>query len=406
MTQPALAAAKAKAKAKPVAPNPILIIAGIILITFAMRSPLTSVGPLVGDIRADLGLSNGMSGMLTTVPLLAFALFSPIVPSIGHRFGVERSLFAGLLILLIGIPLRSTGLIFTLFAGTALIGAGIAIFNVLLPGLVKQRFPQKAGLMTSVYTTAMSTCAALASGVSIPLAQGAELGWRGSLAFWTIMVVIALICWIPQLRAQEHASTDAAASKPAGNNMWSSMLAWQVTFFMGLQSFIFYCTISWLPAILQQHGIGAGTAGWLLSLVQAVSLPASFLAPVLAGRFSDQRLMTVIIGIISVLGFAGLLIEGNLAILFASLIFLGIAQGASISLALTLIVIRASHVQGAAKLSGMAQSVGYLLAAIGPMFIGFLFDLTHSWTYPLLTLIIVSILMIFSGLGAGRNRTV
>ncbi len=403
MTNPVLAAAKTKAE--PVTPNPLLIIAGIILITFAMRSPLTSVGPLVGDIRADLGLSNGMSGMLTTVPLLAFALFSPMVPSLGYRFGVERTLFAGLLILLIGIPLRSTGLIFTLFAGTALIGAGIAIFNVLLPGLVKQRFPQKAGLMTSVYTTAMSTCAALASGVSIPLAHGAAFGWKGSLAIWTIMVVVALVCWIPQLRAQAN-TTVAAASKPSTNNLWRSALAWQVTFFMGLQSFIFYCTISWLPAILQQHGIDLATAGWLLSLVQVISLPASFFAPVLAGRFSDQRLMTVAIGTISVLGFAGLLMGGDLPLMLSSLFLLGISQGASISLALTLIVIRASHVQEAAKLSGMAQSVGYLLAAIGPMFIGFLFDLTHSWTIPIWTLIIVSILMIGSGLGAGRNRTV
>ncbi|MED4752126.1 MFS transporter [Brevibacillus choshinensis] len=403
MTQQALASTETKAK--PSVPHPFLIIAGIILITFAMRSPLTSVGPLVGDIRADLGLSNGMSGMLTTVPLLAFALFSPMVPSIGHRFGVERSLFAGLLILLIGIPLRSTGMIFTLFAGTALIGAGIAIFNVLLPGLVKQRFPQKAGLMTSVYTTAMSTCAALASGVSIPLAQGAHLGWKGSLAFWAIMVVIALVCWIPQLRTKGN-STTAAASEPATNKVWSSMLAWHVTLFMGLQSFIFYCTISWLPAILQDHGISLSTAGWLLSLVQVISLPASFLAPVLAGRLNDQRLMTVIIGIISLLGFAGLLVGGNLILLFISLILLGIAQGASISLALTFIVIRATHVREAAKLSGMAQSVGYLLAAVGPMFIGFLFDLTHSWTYPLWTLMIVSVLLIFSGIGAGRNRTV
>ncbi|QRG65777.1 CynX/NimT family MFS transporter [Brevibacillus choshinensis] len=403
MTNPVLAAAKTKAE--PVTPNPLLIIAGIILITFAMRSPLTSVGPLVGDIRADLGLSNGMSGMLTTVPLLAFALFSPMIPSLGYRFGVERTLFAGLLILLIGIPLRSTGMIFTLFAGTALIGAGIAIFNVLLPGLVKQRFPQKAGLMTSVYTTAMSLCAALASGVSIPLAHGAAFGWKGSLAFWTIMVVVALVCWIPQLRAQAN-TTVAAASKPSTNKLWRSALAWQVTFFMGLQSFIFYCTISWLPAILQQHGVDLATAGWLLSLVQVISLPASFFAPVLAGRFTDQRLMTVVIGTISVLGFAGLLMGGDLPLMLSSLFLLGIAQGASISLALTLIVIRASHVQEAAKLSGMAQSVGYLLAAIGPMFIGFLFDLTHSWTIPIWTLIIVSILMIGSGLGAGRNRTV
>lgn len=395
----------AEPKAKPATPSPVLMVVGIILIAFAMRSPLTSVGPLVGSIRSDLGLSNGMSGMLTTVPLLAFALFSPLVPTVGHRFGAERTLFAGLLILLIGIPLRSIGSILALFVGTALIGAGIAIFNVLLPGLAKQRFPQKAGLMTSVYTTAMSTCAALASGVSIPLAQKGHLGWQGSLAFWAIMVVIALLVWLPQIRSRGDIPSAQAKSTSSGK-LWSSRLAWQVTLFMGLQSFLFYCTISWLPAILEHQGVSSGTAGWLLSLVQLISLPASFLAPVLAGRLADQRLMTVIIGAMSLSGFAGLLIEGNLALLIVSLVLLGLAQGASISLALTFIVIRSSDVREAAKLSGMAQSVGYLLSAVGPMFIGFLYDMTHAWAYPIWTLIIVSVLLIWSGIGAGRNQTI
>lgn len=399
------ALAVAEEKAQPVTPHPFLIVAGIILLSFTMRSPLTSVGPLVGDIRSELGLSNGISGMLTTVPLLAFGLFSPIVPSIGQRFGVERTLLLGLLVLLIGIPLRSTGFIFSLFAGTALIGAAIAVFNVLLPSLVKQRFPSKAGLMTSVYTTSMSTMAALASGVSIPLAHGSQLGWKGSLAFWTVIAVVAFLCWLPQVRAKD-VSFSAKQTPSAPRKVWSSTLAWHVTLFMGLQSFLFYSTISWLPAILAHHGMEPGTAGWLLSLVQVVSLPASFLTPVLAGRIKDQRLMAVIVSILSLFGFAGLLVDGNLFVLFTSLILLGIAQGALISLALTMIVIRSSSVQDAAKLSGMAQSVGYLLSAIGPMFIGFLFDLTHSWTYPLWTLVFVSFLLLFFGIGAGRNKTV
>ncbi|MGG1661698.1 CynX/NimT family MFS transporter [Brevibacillus sp. NRS-1366] len=404
MSNPALA--EAKPKAQPAIPNPMLIIAGIILITFTMRSPITSVGPLVGSIRTDLGLSNGMSGMLTTVPLLAFALLSPLAPSIGHRLGTERTLLAGLLTVLLGIILRSSGFIFTLFVGTAFIGAGIAICNVLLPGLVKQRFPQKAGLLTSVYTTTMSMCAAIASGVSIPLEKGANLGWQGSLAFWAIVVVIAISVWLPQLRSTGKSIASATQKSTPKKGLWRSALAWQVTLFMGLQSFLFYCTIAWLPAILQQHGISQTNSGWLLSLVQAISLPASFLAPVLASRFRDQRLMTVVIGLFSLLGCAGLLVDGNMFLLIICLVLLGLAQGASISLALTFIVIRTENVREAAELSGMSQSVGYLLAAFGPIFIGFVFDLTHSWSVPLVSLIIVSLLLIFAGLGAGRNQTV
>lgn len=404
MSQSALA--EVKAKAQPAIPNPMLIIAGIILITFTMRSPITSVGPLVSSIRTDLGLSNGMSGMLTTVPLLAFALLSPLAPSIGHRFGTERTLFAGLLTILLGVALRSSGFIVTLFVGTAFIGAGIAICNVLIPGLVKQRFPQKAGLLTSVYTTTMSMCAAIASGVSIPLAKGANLGWQGSLAFWSIVVIIAISVWLPQLRGTGKPVPAMKQKNTPKKGLWRSALAWQVTFFMGLQSFLFYCTIAWLPAILQQHGISQTNSGWMLSLVQVISLPASFLAPVLASRLRNQRLMAVVIGTLSLLGCAGLLINGNMALLMLCLVFLGLSQGASISLALTFIVIRSENVRQAAELSGMSQSVGYLLAAFGPIFIGFIFDLTHSWTVPLLSLILVSLLVIFAGLGAGRNQTV
>jgi CP family cyanate transporter-like MFS transporter len=385
--------------------HPYMMIAGIILIAFSMRSALTSVGPLVGFIREDLLLSNSIAGMLTTVPLLAFGFLSPLVPAFGYRFGTERTLFVALLILIAGIFLRSTGFIFTLFAGTAFIGAGIAVCNVLLPGLVKQRFSEKAGLMTSVYTTAMSSLAALASGVSIPLMQGWQMGWQGSLAFWSFMVIVALAVWLPQIGTSGK-PVQKTADRSSQKRLWGSMLAWQVTLFMGLQAFLFYCTIAWLPAILQQQGISLSGSGWLLSLVQVISLPASFLAPVLASRMTNQRVMAAAIGLLSLLGFAGLLVGGNGLVLFTSLILLGLSQGASISLALTFIVIRAVHVRQAAELSGMAQSVGYLLAAVGPMFIGFLFDLTHSWTLPLVTLILVSAMLVFAGLGAGRDQTV
>lgn len=384
--------------------HPYMMIAGIILIAFSMRSALTSVGPLVGFIREDLLLSNSIAGMLTTVPLLAFGFLSPLVPGIGYRFGTERTLFVALLILIAGIFLRSTGFIFTLFAGTAFIGAGIAVCNVLLPGLVKQRFSEKAGLMTSVYTTAMSSLAALASGVSIPMMQGLQMGWQGSLAFWSIMVIVALAVWLPQIGTSGK-PTQKTAYRSSQKGLWGSMLAWQVTLFMGLQAFLFYCTIAWLPSILQQQGISLSSSGWLLSLVQVISLPASFLAPVLASRMTNQRVMAAGVGLLSLLGFAGLLIGGNELVLFTSLILLGLSQGASISLALTFIVIRAVHVRQAAELSGMAQSVGYLLAAVGPMFIGFLFDLTHSWTLPLVTLILISAMLVIAGLGAGRDQT-
>ncbi|MFD2171131.1 CynX/NimT family MFS transporter [Tumebacillus lipolyticus] len=383
----------------------MLLIAGIVLIAANLRPALTAVGPLIGSIKADMGLSNGMAGLLTTLPLLAFALFSPLAPRLGARFGNERSLFAGLIILIAGLFWRSTGSSIALYGGTILLGLGIAIGNVLLPGLIKEKFPKKVGMMTSVYSTALSISAAIASGVSIPLTQGLNLSWQGALATWSALAILAVIVWLPQLRSASRAVGQQQAQS-SGGQLWRSPLAWQVTLFMGLQSFAFYCSVAWLPEILQNNGMSVSAAGWMLSIVQFISLPATILTPMLAARFANQRALAMIVGVLFVFGFTGLLLDETNDWIYLWLVLLGTGQGAGISLALTLIVMRAANVRQAAELSGMAQSIGYLLAAIGPILIGTLFDLTHSWWLPLLTLVVSGALLAVIGLGAGRNRYV
>jgi MFS transporter, CP family, cyanate transporter len=390
---------------RPLPTGNMLLVAGIILVAFNLRPALTSVGPLIGSIRTDTGLSGSMAGFLTTLPLIAFAVLSPIAPKIAERYGNERTIWAGLCILLVGIILRSLGGTAALFAGMGLIGLGIAISNVLLPGLVKQRFPDRIGLMTSVYTTAMGTLAALASGLSVPLAQTLHLGWQGALACWSLLTLVALVVWLPQLRASVHITGDQGKASDS-SRLWRSPLAWQVTVFMGLQSFAFYCTIAWLPEILHHHGMSTSTAGWMLSILQFISLPATFLAPVLATRMTNQMGMALVIGLCFLAGFGGLLVGENSLLLFGSLVLLGIGLGASISLAMTMIVLRTTDTHQASALSGMSQSVGYLLAAVGPILIGLFYDWTGSWTFPLLTLLAVSLLMTIAAVGAGRNKYV
>ncbi|MFD1428551.1 CP family cyanate transporter-like MFS transporter [Kroppenstedtia sanguinis] len=381
-----------------------LFIIGMIWVAFNLRPAITSVGPLVGDIRQDLGISNGMAGWLTTLPVLSFAIFSLVAPKIGNRLGNEKTVFLGLLILTCGIVIRSSGPIIAVFAGTALIGVGVAINNVLLPGIVKHRFPEKTGMMTSIYSTSMGLFAAIASGVSIPLSQGLHLGWRRTLVLWGIIGVIALILWATQLGKKNP--PDLPSSDTTSTPLWRSPLAWQVSFFMGLQSFLFYCMIAWLPEILSSQGMSRSMAGWMLFGVQFIGLPATFLAPVLADRFSHQRGIVGGISILYFVGLLGLFASGNLAIAILSVISIGLGQGASISLSLTMLSLRANHAKQAAALSGMAQSFGYLLAAIGPILTGFLYDTTHSWTLPILTFLIITLLMLLAGLGAGRNVTV
>ncbi|NEY19791.1 MFS transporter [Bacillus ginsengihumi] len=368
-----------------------------------MRPAITSVGPVVRSIREDLHLSNGVAGFITTLPLISFALISPLAPKIAQKLSNELTLLLSLLILIFGICLRYIPTPATLFIGTALIGIGIAIANVLLPSLIKHKFPAKVGIMTSLYSTFMGCFAALASGITVPLAQGLHLGWRKALFVWGILVIIAIVIWLPQLQSRE---TFRRKVTTGGNNrsVWSSGIAWQVTFFMGLQSFLFYSTIAWLPEILNSHGLSMASAGWMLSIMQFISLPAAFITPIVADKMNNQITIVVGIDIFYMAGLLGLQWGGNTILLTIWIFLIGLAQGASISLALAMIGLRSENAKQAGDLSGMAQSAGYLLAAIGPIFIGFLFDQTNTWSLPIYMLIFVSIIMLIAGIGAGRNQ--
>src|SRR5829696_6291474 len=331
---------RASATAEPGRPRlrSSLLVLGIVLLAANLRPALTGVAPLIGQIRADTGISNGVAGLLTTMPLLAFALLSPIAPRVARRFGMERVLLASLLVLAAGILLRCAGAVAVLLSGTAILGAAIAVGNVLLPGLVKREFPERAGLTTSVYSTSLGISAALAAGVSVPLAQLAGIGWRGALAVWALPAVLACVAWLPQLGRKDLPARQSGSNSPSIRDLWRSPLAWQVTLFMGLQSLAYYVTLTWLPEILQEGGMGAARAGWMLGLSQAVAILAMFSAPVLAERRPSQRGLVVVAVLLSGAGALGLLVAGSAA---AALwvVLLGLGQGASLSLSLTFVAL-------------------------------------------------------------------
>lgn len=383
-----------------------LLVTGIILVAFNLRPAITSLGPLVGMIQEDVGLAHWSAGLLMSFPLIIFSIMSPLVPKIANRITNEGSLLLGLVALLIGIVIRSIPMTFFLYTGTLFVGVGIAIANVLLPAVVKDKFPQKFGLMTSVYSTSMGLIASLASGLSVPLARDLNLGWQGALIVWGLPVILAILLWSYLLKTTRGNHIAIKKVESSSKGMWHSPLAWQVAIFMGFQSFLFYVTISWLPEILHSHGLSMGTAGWLLSFMQLVGLPASFLIPVIAGRFRSQVWIAFLLGVFSVVGYGGLLFSSSFPLLIVSIILIGIALGGNFPLALSYIGLRSRNANQAAELSGMAQSTGYILAAVGPFFIGFLFDKTHLWTIPLIVLTMISfVLMVFSML-SGRDRFV
>lgn len=385
-----------------VKPKVLLLIIGIIFIGANLRAPLTSVGPLVPSIRESLGISSTLAGALTTVPLLAFALVSPFAPKLARRFGMESVLFLSLILLTIGIILRPLSGVGTLFTGTIFLGLAIAIGNVLVPSIIKQNFPQSVGTMTGIYSVSMNLCGAIASGLSIPISSNSGFGWQGSLGYWGIISIVAILFWIPQIRAKRKQDV-RVSEKPQSVNIWKSGLAWQVTVFMGLQSLIFYTIVAWLPEILQQQGLSSSTAGWMLSLMQFAVLPFTFIVPIIAGHMKNQYLLVTITALLFIIGMIGIL-YGNLSLIPLSVIFLGIGGGCAFSLAMMFFSLRTKNSYQAAELSGMAQSIGYLLAAVGPTLFGVLHDITHNWTIPLWMLVITSVLIFISGIGAGRNK--
>ena len=396
---------KNKQLSQPISPQPqrkILLIVGILFIAINLRPALASIGPLIDDIRQSTGLSNLLLGLLTTLPLIAFSVISILAPVVTKKFGATRVLLAALFLLSVGILIRSLPWIPALYIGTLLLGIAIAFGNVLLPSLTKQNFPEKSGAITSLYSGTMAIGASLAAGVSVPLA--ASLGWQGSLKTWAILAVIAFFVWLPQLWSLKKV-TSTKSYLHAMQNMMKQRLAWKVALFMGLQSFTFYVILAWLPILLISRGYENGSAGWMLSLSQATGIFGSMLIPFIAGKKKSQQKIVAVLISLEIISLIGLLFPG-----FSSewiwISIIGFVLGGSFGLALLFLVLRSSDSETTTELSGMAQSMGYFIAAFGPVLIGSLFDFTNNWNYPIAALIILATIKLYMGLEAGREGTV
>lgn len=380
-----------------------LLIIGVILVGANLRVPLTSAGALVSFIRDDFGISNALAGAITTLPLIAFALLSPFAPKIANKIGMERTIAISLALLIIGILIRSAGAIELLFTGTLLVGLGIAVGNVLIPGIIKMNFPFKIGLMTGLYAIVMNVFGALGSGLSIPIATSGSFGWRGSLVIWSGLALITLLIWLPQLMKKHDAKKKINNQKIGG--MLRSPLAWKITAFMGAQSLIFYTLITWLPTILTANGYDIHLAGWGVFIFQFASIPFTFIIPVIADRMKNQVMLAFVSSGLILAGIIGLLAGlSELSILWV--VFLGIGNGSAFSLSMMFFTLRTKDGYEAAELSGMAQSLGYLLAAVGPVLVGGLQDITGSWTLPLSMMALFAIVMLIMGVASGKNKQV
>ena len=379
-----------------------------VLVALNLRAAVTSLGPVLPGARRELGLTAAAASVATAAPVLCFGVLALVSPWLARRLGLDRAMGLAVVVLFAGLLLRPTGGEVTLLLGTMLCCSGIAVANVLLPAVVKDRAPDRVGLVTGAYTAALAGGSALAAGITAPLAEA--FGLRVSLWVWAAPVVLALLVWVPEAwgrRGPEPGGAVAAATRhtddaDAFGSVWRSPVGWALSVLFGTQATLAYVTMGWLPTVLQWRGMSASTAGVLLAVSILVSVPVSALVPSVAARHYSQVGLVVGLTACAAAGLAGLTFAPTgLAWIWAAV--LGVGNGV-FPLTLTLFNIRARSARETQDLSAMGQGVGYLLAASGPFLFGVIGASTGSWSAPVLGLLAVLVLQAGAGLVAGRPR--
>jgi CP family cyanate transporter-like MFS transporter len=346
---------------------------GILLIAFNLRAVFSSLSPLLPELMAGLGITPAAASLVTTGPILCLGLFAPVAPALAARYGIERVVLAILLALALGTALRGIPDFSVIATGSLLAGAAIAMMNVLMPGLVKRHFADRPALMTGGYSMAMCLGAALAAGVTAPLAT-AFGSWNAALAFWSIPALAAALFWATQALGMHSPAPVRLAGAPS-IVIWREPIAWRVTLLMGSQSALAYSVFGWLAPILRERGMDPVAAGLVLSLSIFSQVISSFVAPSLATRGRDQRAVAMLLAILSSAGLLGCLF-GPLWSVWLWGFVQGLGQGGFFSVTMTIIILRSPDPRTAASLSGMAQGGGYLIASLAPLLVG----LIRTWT--------------------------
>ncbi|PAF43292.1 MFS transporter [Helicobacter sp. 11S03491-1] len=379
------------------------ILLGIIFITLNLRGPITGVGPIIELIKDQYQFSSATAGLITTLPLLAFAFFSPLVA----RFKYAITMFYGIIMIILGEIIRSYLGEIGLFIGTLIMGAGIAIANVLLPSIIKTKFPKTFGKIMGIYSLVLTISASIGAGISVPLAISFGFGWHHTLAIWALIGVIALILWYPHLGGRRKYKT-SKITQGDSKAIYHYSTAWWITLFMGVQSLIFYSVVAWFPSILIGKGFNMHFASNMTLLYQVCSIPIALLAPIAITRIRNKNKHLLTGALCFLYGFAfGILYlyHNTMAVLIAT-ILLSFPMGGMFGIALLFISTKVSHPQKVARLSGMSQSLGYLIAAVGPIFLGFIYDLSHSWNPPLILFIILTFLLLFLAYKASNAKVI
>ncbi|WP_137596891.1 CynX/NimT family MFS transporter [Paucilactobacillus kaifaensis] len=369
------------------------LVLGIFLLGACMRTPITSIPSVINNIAETLGVKATSLGILTTLPLICFGVFSPLVPVISRRLGNELTIAIITVILFVGSYMRIINQPL-LFVGTLLVGLAITFMNVLLPALITDNMPAKIGTMTSLYTLSMTFFSVFGAGLSAPVAQ--KTSWQFVVQIISLIALITFILWLPNIKFNHR---DKFTVKQTTASVWQNKTAWFMLFYFGLASLIFYTLVAWLPTMAIAAGLSSNTASLLAGLFQLASVPTSFLLPILAVRMHNRTKLIVIAAAATIVGIVALMIPIHSVVFFVIInIVLGAATAATFSLTMTMFGLKTKTPEQTRNLSGMAQSLGYLIAAVGPVLTGALQNMTHSWLTTDIFMLAVTIIFMICGI--------
>ncbi|WP_327047065.1 MFS transporter [Microbispora sp. NBC_01189] len=377
-----------------------LIAGGIALAALNLRTAVTSVGTVLDEVSTGLGMSGATTALLTTLPVVSFALFGALTPAMSRRMGEHRLLLTAIVLLAAGQAVRSlVDSAAPFMAASTVALAGGAVGNVVIPTLIKKHFPRRSGAMTTVYSTALAAGTMVAAAATVPVQQAAGGNWHVALGVWAALAAVAAIPWLALRRGEpERRSTPARA---AGESLLRSRLAWAVAGYFGSQSLIAYVMFGWLPLLLRDNGYTSGQAGVVLAVFTGLGIPISMVVPTLATRLSGQRPLVIAFAVLYAAGFAGML-TGHAMWAWAMLVALG---GGTFPLALAMLALRTRTAPGTAALSAFGQSAGYLIAGAGPITFGLLHQVSGGWALPFGLLFAALAVQVVTGWYAGGDRT-
>lgn len=393
----------------------ILLFIAVCLVAVNLRMTITGVGPLLDEIAADRGISPAALGALGSVPLLSWALLSPFAHGLGARIGMSNAVSVSLVLLAGGTVWRSLdSSAVNLWLGTALIGAGLAIANVLMPAVIKRDFKTHLGLAMGVYSALLGGLGAVAAGLVVPISQtvvgGTPLGWQAALLASGVFLPAALVLWVwvtrpsgPRGEPPLATGASASISRNAGRRVWGDPVAWLVSLYMGAQSTIFYVLSTWLPSYLLALGASPTLSGLGLMAFQFFGIAGSLLLPLIS-RGRVERWAPALLPAVGILAWVGFVVAPAAAVVW--IIIAGVTGGALLTMSLTLMATRARTHSDSSAISGMAQSVGYGIAAAGPITFGALYGLTGSWTLPFTVVWAAAVLLFIVGVAVGKPRYV